>query len=170
MENKLKSTVMQDFRDALGVNGAPSSFEDQTPIVPVSIVGGNLGLPRPKANQRLRHVEMQISGGASTDYQLATNTRTTKVYFVGCKIETNAATATGVTIWDADSGAAPAFTVNTVINDTFYVFASIPATSGINKDYIIPMPSACSRGIRINAGGAGVGLIVQVWYLEELIE
>lgn len=166
--------VGQQLRNIANVNSFPAELAEQ--IVPSIIVNPDdypawvqQSIPKPNSKQRVRCGQIQISGGVGTDYQIASNTSTIKISYLGSVIGTNAATATGITLWDEISGSAPSFTINTLFTDTFLLSASVPATSGALYNYPVPMPLAVSKGIRLNAGGAGVGLLIYVYYLEETI-
>lgn len=167
MQDPLKASTMNDFRNALGINTSPSFYET-TPITPVAIIGGNLGLPKPKSNQRLRYTTIN-AGGTNTEFQVATPTSTTTISYLGFSVSNFAAFSGSFVVYDGSSGTYPTLSANTSYPDDLGVLSLFvfPATVGYNFNLFQTLPAKVKKGLRINAGGASQSFIIVVWYLEE---
>ena len=144
------------------VAGSPSFVDDQIPVTPVSIVGGNIGLPKPRANQRTRYA-YRIALHADTYYQIATNSSTKQYYYVGVIASCSAAAVAHTDfVFDAASG-------NTPASDTDEIMLyerNFIANSGDTA--VLPIPLKMTNGIRLRLGDAGAAM--NAWAIVVYIE
>jgi len=162
--SSVKSSIMQDFRTELGTAGAPSSFEDTTPISPIAIVAGNIGLPKPRSNQRIK--TYFFSHTSTTAVQIETVSSTKKYYLLGVvnTIVTGAGGSVNSHIFDRTSG-----TGRTTGDTDIPLFRTVgtASTTVIFSD-IFNYPVEMKIGIRLyTAVAASSSAEGVVYYLEE---
>jgi hypothetical protein len=162
-------SIQQDFRDIVGVTSAPIDTI-KTDILPVAVITGNLGLPKPKSNQRLRWTLVAL-GNSSTEYQLATATNTTKIYLVGFNMANFNATSGSFGLWDTTSAGILSISGNTAYQDQSAYLGFVNFGTATNERYnlILPMPIEIKQGLRAFGGGAGISCWVTVYYIEETV-
>lgn len=170
MPDPLKPSIMQDFRDALGTNGSPSFFDSNTPPVPVAIIAGNVGYPRPRSNQRLRYTTIRTDA-TNRQFQVATASATTKIYYVGLQYNNNAAVVATATVWDGNSGSPPSLSGGTAYQeDAGYITNFVSeGTLYAKLSAYLPYPMEMKYGIRVSGGGVGQDLQVTILYIEETV-
>ena len=168
MPDPLKPSIMNDFRESLGVNTSPSFFNEATPLTPVALVSGNVGFPKPRTNQKL-HYTLVHNTGVAGPFQIASVTSTSKVYLVGVECVQFVAVANTATFYDDITGNGPGVGANTVYTDLNGYIASVPnvATIGSKTSFFPSLPIEVKRGIRVATGGAGVDVNIYVYWIEE---
>jgi len=164
----ISADIQSAYRQAFKAQVAPAVFDTETPLTPVALVGGNLGLPRPLSNQKLRYSAINASA-ANTNFQLSTASSSLRVYFLYAISFQFAAVASGAIVFDATSGSgsAPGANSNTLDDAGYLVQLSLPATIGSYADTKLPLPVELKNGLRINAGAAGVSNLIYVFWIEE---
>lgn len=162
MPDTIKPSVMQDFRNELGVTTSPSFFEGKTPLQPVAIIAGNIGFVKPRTSQKLLSYSATAAAGSNYNYQIATVT-TKNIYFVGISYsEGNITAGTPLALFDEASG-----TGYSALPNTTSVYTASPPANGQDAFYP-PFPIPIKAGLRIyvqNPVASGVTFVVH--YIEE---
>lgn len=165
--------VGKKIRDV--TNTPNKSFELQDTILPVVITNPSNApgevqpcFPKPNTTQRLR-LYLLRNTTSSTDYQVATVSATTNIYFVGAYVVQDGSTAAGIDIYDATSGSSPTINAGTPVTDSYLYKVSLKATTGDTAVSNNPLPIKCNSGIRMTTGGASQNVVIEIQYIEETI-
>lgn len=165
----INPSIMQDFRDAIGVSSSPSFFDSSTPLTPVAIVGGNVGFPKPRNNQKFKYATLRCTT-SQTAYQIATASATTRIYFIGVLSSNNAAVSSNIVIFDGISGTGPTIPQGSVLTEEAGNVSNFYSGSTINSlSTFIPYPVQMKQGLRATTGGLSQDCTFTVYYLEEQI-
>lgn len=159
----IKPSVMQDFRNELGVASSPSFFDGKTPLTPVSVVAGNIGFVKPRSSQKLLAYSGTAAAGADYNVQITAVTTTKNVYFVGLTWASGGISA-GLNFagFDAASG-----TGYPSIPHTIGIFNTNPTPNAAGQFYP-PFPIPCKAGIRLFMNNPGAsGTTFNLHYIEE---
>ena len=160
--------LAQDYRNTLRTGGSPQMIDDSAPVTPVIDI--QKGFPKPNAKQIL-HQTLVFVGNASTTFQIATVSATTKIYYLGMFAQNQAAVQCGPDFFDASSGVAGAINGNNAYQDYLGRIApmTVAATVGATLAYNPVLPYQVTYGLRLIGGGAGQSCIYQIWWLEEIV-
>lgn len=163
MADTIKSSVMSDFRNELGVSTSPSFFDGKSPLSPVAIIAGNIGFVKPRTSQKLLSYSATAAAGGNHNTQITTTSTTKNVYFVGISYsEGNITAGTPLALFDESTG-----TGYSGLPNTTSIYTSAPPANGQGHFYP-PFPIPCKAGIRIfiqNPVASGVTYVVH--YVEE---
>lgn len=170
MNTPVKASIQNDFKQELGCQSAPAFFNNETPLTPVAVIAGNIGISKPRSNQKLKYTTVRV-GNASTQYQIATASSTKRVYFLGMFYCNNAAVAANLTVYDATTGATPTVNTNTSYADELGFIMNLISTATVNdkSGQFLPYPLEIKQGIRAQGGGAGQDNTYTIYFLEEEI-
>lgn len=162
MITPVKSSVQRDFRVELGTQACPAAFDDSTPLTPVALIAGNIGLPKPRSNQILKHQRYVITGAQTT--QVATASSTLKVSLIGALFITNSTASAGsMQIYDDTSGSE---------SDASQIIQYNNPAGATNYSLFFPLPIECNKGIRLRADtpAPGASIILPIWLEEDIGE
>lgn len=160
----LRNSALEDFRKETGSQAAPPFFNSEQPIVPTIVVGGNIGVIKPRANQRLKTYYFVHT--ANTEAQVATVTSSKKIYLIGyiATIVTGAGGSLNSHVFDRTTG-----TTRTTADTDIPIYRTVgTASTTASFSDIFAIPIEMKIGLRLyTALAASSSVEGVVYYLEE---
>jgi len=172
MFSPIRQYLQEDFRRETGAQDAPTIFDGDTPLAPVVIVGGNIGIPKPRSNQVIHRSSIFVDATART-YQIASASSATKVYVLGIVGIQSSATNQNIVLWDATSGSQPALSAGVLYQDTSgdELVLIHQAVIGSTFTQFLPYPREMKNGIRVETSATvGASSHYFVYWIEENVK